>query len=120
MTHRDWVLHHKAKVASITLKQKFKSLGSEVAYFKYANMVEAEPDFCELYKTNKICHVMKDLNCRFCACPHFVVNEDETRFSCKARGIISSPQASFLPCISCNIPHTETFVKKQLKGTYEN
>lgn len=42
-----------------------------IEYFRFENMVKNEPDFCPLYKDNKKCHDMEDLNCYLCACPHF-------------------------------------------------
>ena len=120
MKHSEWNIKHKALIASIVLTHQFKTVEDEVEYFQYDNMIRTDPDFCPLYKSKQICHPMKELNCRCCACPHFSYNQDETRFSCKARGILSSPEASFLPCNTCTIPHTQKFVTTYLKGTYES
>ena len=47
-----------------------------IAYFKFENMVKKEPDFCPLYKDNKKCHDMKELNCYLCACPNFRFDDE--------------------------------------------
>ena len=54
------------------LKLEDKTTDEVIEYFKFENMVKNEPDFCPLYKDNKKCHDMEDLNCYLCACPNLL------------------------------------------------
>lgn len=93
-----------------------------VEYFDFDNMVENETEFCPLYKENKKCHDMDDLNCYMCACPNFRFNDDgleinnevKTLSKCdidngeefRGKGVIHQD------CSSCSVPHHETYALK--------
>lgn len=71
MTYNDWYETHSKKHAAIMKKLEGLDEFDVVQYFIFENMVEKEPDFCELYATNTKCHDMYELNCYMCGCPHF-------------------------------------------------
>ena len=124
MTYKEWFLNHSNKHKKIIKKLKNKSIDEIIDYFKFENMVKAEPDFCLLYKENKKCHNIKDLNCYLCACPYFVFDDDgiskkdeKTLYSFCS--INSKYGSSFEgvdyihhDCSNCTIPHKEKFIKK--------
>jgi len=69
-----------------------------IAYFRFENMVQKEPDFCPLYKETKKCHDMEVLNCYLCACPNFRF-DDEGISKKEARTIYGSVELLSL-CLS--------------------
>ena len=71
MTYEEWFLQQGELHASVMKKLINKTNDEVIEYFKFENMVNNEPDFCPLYKENKKCHDMEDLNCYLCACPNF-------------------------------------------------
>lgn len=106
--------------------EKLTQLSDEeiIAYFRFDNMVKQEPDFCLLYKDNKKCHDMEDLNCYLCACPHFRFDDEglqkiESKTLYSACEIDAKNGAKFISddaihqdCTKCLIPHNETYIKK--------
>lgn len=106
--------------------QKLTKLSDDevIAYFRFGNMVEKEPDFCPLYKENKKCHDMKELNCYLCACPNFRFDdegiskkESKTIYSIcninsKDGDIFQTEEAIHQDCSGCLVPHHETYIKK--------
>jgi Zn-finger protein len=114
---KNWQLAHKEKKEKILKKLLNFSKDEIIQYFTFENMKEKELDFCLLYKQNKKCHNLKDLNCYFCACPYFKVEKHKTlclinsrfaKYKKDKNGYIS------LSCIDCKIPHNKNFVKKQI------
>jgi len=71
MTYSEWTQEHAKKHEKILEKLKNKSDDEVIRYFEYENMQKNEVDFCLLYKDNKKCHDVENLNCYLCACPHF-------------------------------------------------
>ena len=71
MSYKSWFLEHGNKHKAIMAKLTHLSDEEVIAYFRFENMVEKEPDFCPLYADNKKCHDMQALNCYLCACPNF-------------------------------------------------
>ena len=71
MTYEEWFIQQGNLHANVMKKLTDKSVDEVIEYFKFENMVKNEPDFCPLYKDNKKCHDMEDLNCYLCACPNF-------------------------------------------------
>ena len=95
-----------------------------IAYFRFENMVEKEPDFCPLYADNKKCHNMQALNCYLCACPNFRFDdhgfkqiEEKTLYSTcdidsKDGSQYISDDAIHQNCAECGVPHREAYIKK--------
>lgn len=71
MTYEEWFLKQGELHKNVMKKLTNKSIDEIIEYFKFENMVKNEPDFCPLYKDNKKCHDMENLNCYLCACPNF-------------------------------------------------
>ncbi len=79
MNYSTWFESHGQKHKKIMSKLEELSDDDVIAYFKFENMVEKEPDFCFLYKEHKKCHEMEDLNCYLCACPNFRFDDEGLR-----------------------------------------
>jgi len=111
---------HKIIVEKLLLKNKTKE--EIIEYFDFESMVENEPDFCPLYKDNKKCHDMENLNCYLCACPNFRFNDEglgtynEYKILSKCdiqngeefmgKGVIHQD------CSKCTVPHHKAYVEK--------
>ena len=125
LTYSQWFQEHGEKHKAIMAKLTHLSPDEIIRYFRFDNMVEKEPDFCELYKENKKCHDMKELNCYLCACPNFRFKESgfnvrEGRVLYSACSISSKEGGQFLTddaihqdCSGCGVPHYESYIKKQ-------
>jgi len=120
----SWFQAHGEKHKAIMQKLTEHSDEEVIAYFKFENMVEKEPGFCPLYKENKKCHDMKELNCYLCACPNFRFN-DEGFKKIKGKTLYStceidskdgsqyiSDDAIHQNCAGCLVPHHEAYIQK--------
>ena len=126
MSYAKWFDKHSKKHKKIVdklLKQNYKK-EQIIKYFCYENMQKNEIDFCPLYKDNKKCHDMKELNCYLCACPNFRFNDDIIKT------IDDKKQYSFCDinskdgkqsiygekihqnCTACTIPHHKEYIEK--------
>ena len=124
MSYSSWFKEHGKKHKEIMERLKNLSDNEVIEYFRFDNMVKAEPNFCPLYKDNRRCHDNKELNCYFCACPNFRFKdsgfktvEDRTVFSyCSVNSKdgteYKSENAIHQNCAGCFIPHSETYIKK--------
>jgi len=124
MTYEVWFRTHGEKHRRIL--EKCTTLKDEeiIAYFRFENMVEKEPDFCPLYAENKKCHPMKVLNCYLCACPYFRFNDEGlfTKEGCtyysscsidaKEGKYFISDTTAHQDCSNCLLPHKEDFIRK--------
>jgi len=127
MTYKEWFDTHSRKHHRIM--QKLTELSDEeiIAYFRFENMVEKEPDFCPLYTKKEKCHEMEVLNCYLCACPYFLFNDkglkkegEQTLYSicsinAKEGKRFISDHAIHQDCGNCLLPHKESFIKKIFK-----
>ncbi|WP_455757326.1 hypothetical protein [Sulfurimonas sp.] len=124
MSYSSWFNAHAKKHKEIV--DKLVACGNTkdeiIDYFEFDNMVKNEIDFCPLYKDNKKCHDMKNLNCYLCACPNFRFDDDglgtynEFKILSKCdinngdefagKGVIHQD------CSSCTVPHHKSYVKK--------
>lgn len=133
MTYDEWTEAHNKKVTTILEKLGDRSVDEIADYFKFENMVVNEPDFCLLYPDNKKCHDVDNLNCYFCGCPYFMVNEEPPVDDKKIRhnsycsinsvfkkdfywgpddnGIVDS----HCDCSDCVFTHKEDYVKKAIR-----
>ena len=125
MTYTQWFQMHGEKHRLLTQKLLAKGLSQDeiITYFRFDNMVQNEPDFCELYATNTKCHDMKELNCYLCACPNFRFTQNPEKKDGKRIhshcSIDSSDGAIFeheenihQDCSGCLVPHHESYIKK--------
>ena len=124
MSYKKWFQTHGEKHKKILNKLIHLSDDEVIAYFRFENMVQNEPDFCPLYKENKKCHDNDELNCYLCACPNFRFKDDglrkenvKTLFSTchiesKDGAQYISDDAIHQDCSACFIPHQESYIKK--------
>ena len=130
MGYLSWFQVHGEKHKAIMNTLTKLSDEEVIAYFKFENMIEKEPDFCPLYKENKKCHDMKELNCYLCACPNFRFNdkgfqqvENKTLYStCNINSKDGSQyimeDAIHQDCSGCGVPHHEAYIKKIFKRNW--
>ena len=126
MSYTDWFEEHALKHEAIInrLKKEGLSQSEVIDYFDFDNMKIAEKTFCPLYKDDKKCHNMENLNCYICACPNFrfkdegiAVIEDKTQYSiCDIeskdgrQGVYG--EAIHQDCSGCGVPHHRAYVEK--------
>ena len=117
MTYLEWIGEHSKKHKKIIEKLTHLNDAKKVEYFLYENMIKNESTFCLLYKENKKCHEMKDLNCYLCACPEFRLQAKSkiksycsinSKFgtTCKVHDDIHQD------CSGCLIPHKKQYILK--------
>jgi len=123
MLYSDWFYEHGKKHNAIMKKLTHLSDNEVIAYFRFENMVENEPDFCPLYKENKKCHDTAGLNCYLCGCPNFRfkdkgfhTREGKTLYSAcsinsKEGGQFISEDAIHQDCSKCLVPHHESYIR---------
>ena len=124
MSYGSWFQAHGEKHKKIIDKLSHLSDEALIAYFRFDNMVQKEPDFCPLYADNKKCHDNETLNCYFCACPNFRFKdtgfkEEENKILFSTCGIDSKDGSQYIShnaihqnCSNCFIPHSEAYIKK--------
>ncbi len=124
MSYSEWFKTHGEKHKKII--EKLSNLSDEeiIKYFRFENMVKKEPSFCPLYKDNKKCHDIENLNCYLCACPNFRFDdkgfkkeEKKTLFSycdinSKDGARFEHNDAIHQNCSACTVPHNEMYIKK--------
>lgn len=130
MSYNQWFQSHGTKHQKIIEKLQHLSDDELINYFKFENMVKNEPDFCPLYKENKKCHHMEELNCYLCACPNF--RFDDSGFKKEASKILFSycdidskdgdqfttDDAIHQNCSGCGVPHHEAYIKKHFSRNW--
>lgn len=119
MTYQEWFKETGEKHNRVYKKLVQKNLSHQkiVEYFRWENMKDYEEKFCVLYKENKKCHDIGELNCFFCGCPNFRFNSDEN-LTIKSFCSIDSykgKQSTYngithQDCSLCNVPHKEKYV----------
>ena len=124
MTYQKWFDSHTKKHQNILKKLSNLSDDEVIEYFRFDNMQINEPDFCPLFKENKKCHNITNLNCYLCACPYFIFDdngleqrEEQTIYSkcsinAKNGREFVSESAIHQDCSNCTIPHDERYVKR--------
>lgn len=133
MTYSFWAKSHIGKRSELLRILIDKGFSEEdiVKHFNWSNMVRAHPDYCGLFAENKKCHNLQELNCLFCACPHFIFNDNglyiegiktvyskcgiDSRFGTEFEYDIAIHQ----DCTLCLIPHTKQFASKHLNTLLE-
>ena len=124
MSYSKWFTEHGNKHKEIMKKLTSLSDDEVIAYFRFENMVEKEPDFCPLYQDKKKCHKIERLNCYLCACPNFRFDDEgiskkETKtiysicsIDSKDGDVFQTENAIHQNCSGCLIPHQESYIKK--------
>ncbi|MBV5335097.1 MAG: hypothetical protein JZU49_04755 [Sulfuricurvum sp.] len=124
MTYKQWFETHAYKHRVIMDKLTHLSDAEVIAYFRFENMVQHEPNFCPLYAEHTKCHDTEELNCYLCACPNFRFNDEgfaheegKTLFStCSIDSLdgdrFSTDTAIHQNCAGCLVPHYELYIAK--------
>ncbi len=132
MSYESWFndFADKHKVILDKLIKNNLSKDEIIDYFDFDNMVKEENDFCPLYKDNKKCHDIKELNCYLCACPNFRFNDAGIK-TYNDKKILSECEinngAKFAgdgvvhqDCSSCTVPHHKAYVRKNFDLDWKN
>ena len=117
LLYLSWLKEHKKKRKEILNKIKYFTKYEKIKYFDFENMKIKELNFCVLYSVNKKCHNVEKLNCYFCACPHFVVENIQSSCSIDSKKgfqIINKDNYLHQDCSQCTIPHSEKYVKNNI------
>ncbi len=126
MTYKNWFDAHadKHKIIVNKLLKKNYTKVQMIDYFDFDNMVKNENDFCPLYKENKKCHDIQNLNCYLCACPNFRFDDDgikqveeNTQYSFCDIESKDGEQGIYADkihqdCSKCGVPHHRSYVEK--------
>jgi hypothetical protein len=124
MSYSRWFQTHGEKHKAIMDKLTELSYEEVIDYFSFENMVKEEPDFCPLYKDNKKCHDIEDLNCYLCACPNFRFDDNgfkqikgKTLYStCNINSKDGSQyigdDAIHHNCAGWSVPHHTSYIQK--------
>ena len=124
MSYKEWFDSHAKKHRQIVDKLLSLNMGKDeiIEYFCYENMVKAQKEFCPLYKENKKCHEMKNLNCYLCACPYFRFDdrglEIQNGYKVLSRCEINNGDTVIHnnnihhDCSKCTLPHHKNYIKK--------
>ena len=126
VSYKKWFDKHAKKHKDIVDKliKKGFTKNQIIEYFDFENMVQNEVSFCPLYKQNKRCHEINNLNCYLCACPYFRFDENGIESvdlkvvysfcsinSKEARQSIHS-NSIHLDCSQCCVAHDIGFIQK--------
>jgi len=126
MSYKIWFEEHTQKHKVIVKKLVVRGFTKEqiINYFDFENMLNAEKEFCPLYKDAKKCHNMQRLNCYLCACPNFRFKDEGIKKVEKKRQFslcsIDSKDANqgvygdaiHQDCSKCSVPHHKSYVEK--------
>lgn len=124
MSYHSWMQNHANKHKEIVDKLKGLSKDEIIKYFDFENMKVKEKDFCPLYEKNKKCHDMENLNCYFCGCPYFRLNNDESEIlsyceiNHKNGGQMKATNGIHQDCTNCTVPHKVKFIQTNFKADW--
>ena len=122
MSYKSWFEEHAQKHKNIINKINHLSDDEIITYFEYKNMIQKEPDFCPLYKDNKKCHNMEDLNCYLCGCSNFRLTNIKSYCNINSKyGSTIQGKNDFIhqDCSNCQIPHSKFFIKKNFNRDWK-
>ncbi len=131
MSYKNWFEEHSKKHQNIIEKLENKTKDEIIAYFDFESMQENEPNFCPLYKENKKCHEVEELNCYLCACPYFRFNDNGIKkvdekilFSyCSLNSKFSKEfeceNSIHQDCSDCLVPHKIKFIRKNFSQKWQ-
>ena len=115
MSYKAWFDNHYKKHQNIINKIIHLNNDEIIKYFKYENIKINKPDFCPLYKENKKCHDIENLNCYLCGCPNFrlISTKSYCEINSKNGGNIKAKDGFIhQDCSNCTVPHKEKYIKK--------
>jgi len=126
LSYNSWIQNHASKHKKIITKLLSQGLNKEaiIEYFDFENMKTEEINFCPLYKDNKKCHDMAELNCYLCSCPNFRFSdkgikkvEKNTQYSFCSINSKEGKQGVYgdsihQDCSQCQVPHHKAYVEK--------
>ena len=121
--YKDWFEEHAIKHKNILSKLTHLSDDEVIEYFRFDNMVQKENDFCLLYKENKKCHDIKELNCYFCACPNFRLSSQKSFCDIDSiHGGSIETKDGFIhqDCSKCAVPHKEVYIKNKFDRNWKH
>ena len=121
MSYKSWIESHTIKHKEVINRLEHLSDDEIIEYFRFENMVKKEPDFCPLYKDNKKCHDIEDLNCYLCACPNFRVASTKSYCNINSKyGSSIKAKDGYIhqDCSKCSIPHKELYIKKNFNRNW--
>ena len=122
MSYKSWLDKHAIKHKKIMEKLSHLSDDEVIEYFRFENMVLKEPDFCPLYKDNKKCHNIENLNCYLCGCPNFRLTNIKSCCDINSKnGKSIKDKDGFIhqDCSECIIPHNEIYIKKYFNKNWK-
>jgi Zn-finger protein len=122
MSYEEWLNSHTKKHKKIVQKLVHLSDDELIEYFRFENMIKNEPNFCPLYKDNKKCHDIEDLNCYLCACPNFRVTNTKSYCNIQSNEgsqIVSNDGFIHQDCSKCTVPHQESYIKNKFHRDLE-
>ena len=132
MSYKSWYDTHAIKHKNIVDKLTKLNLSNAdiIKYFDFDNMVKEENNFCILYKKNKKCHDIENLNCYFCGCPNFRIGDSKSYCSIDSKdGGTITAKNGFIhqDCTKCTVPHTTDYIsdnftidwKSAMKDTFK-
>jgi hypothetical protein len=130
MSYQSWFQSHGEKHKEIVDRLSHLSDNQLIEYFQFENMQKKAPNFCPLYKDNKKCHNIENLNCYLCACPNFRFKdagfrkeENRTLFSycdidSKNGSQYKSENSIHQNCVKCTISHSKSYIKKHFSRNW--
>lgn len=128
MSYKKWFDSHEKKHKLIVdkLLEKNYTQTEIVEYFRWENIKESNKDFCPLFKDDKKCHDIKNLNCYLCACPNFRFDDDAQTeksicsINSKNGKLLESNGVIHQDCTECILPHKERFINKYFDTTWHD
>ncbi len=122
MSYKSWFENHSNKHQTIINKISDFTDDEIIKYFRYDNMAKKEIDFCPLYKDNKKCHQIEDLNCYLCGCSNFRLDANKSYCdidSIDGGKIVGKNGFVHQDCSNCTVPHKEDFIKKVFNRSWK-
>jgi hypothetical protein len=115
MSYYAWFMQHAKKHQAIVERVNKEDL---IDYFRWENISKSDVDFCPLFRENKKCHDMENLNCYLCACPNFRFDDNAQKV--KSWCAIASKDGAQIEhngiihqdCSQCQIPHHIPYIKE--------
>jgi len=95
----------------IEFRKKIDSINKPFDYFFYTSFSETNPNFCPLFKINKVCHNIdaQEFNCMGCYCQHYDIEFIDCTNGLIGRCKIDSQDGKYSDdvwdCSNCIIPH---------------
>jgi hypothetical protein len=120
--YKQWIINHFIKHKQIIDKLNHLNDKEIIKYFRYDNLKTKEKDFCPLFKQNKKCHNIANLNCYLCGCPYIKITKTKSycAINSKFARYIDKGDFIHLDCSNCIIPHKEGFIIKHFDKNWSS